>query len=73
LDDTWPAINRAEQLKPVFGELVAAGMSARQIATELTARGVPTPRGGRRHPQTVTRVLDRVSNAVPPSLDSPLL
>lgn len=47
------AMNRAEQLKHVFGELVAAGMSARQIAAELTARGVPTPRGGRWHPQTV--------------------
>ena len=56
------AINRAEQLKPLLGQLVAAGMSARQIAAELTARGVPTPRGGRWHPQTVTRVMDRVSN-----------
>jgi len=30
------------------------------------ARGVPTPRGGRWHPQTVTRVMDRVSNGRSP-------
>ena len=67
------AMNRAEQLKPVLGELVAAGMSARQIAAELTTRGVPTPRGGRWHPQSVTRVMDRVFMAVPESLESPRL
>jgi DNA invertase Pin-like site-specific DNA recombinase len=55
------AIDRANQLEPVFRELTAAGMSARQIAAELTARGVPTPRGGRWHAKTVIRSKDRVS------------
>src|SRR2546428_757197 len=33
------AIERARQLAPVLTELKATGMSARQMATELTARG----------------------------------
>lgn len=53
------AMDRAEQLKPILAELSAAGMSKRQIAAELAARGIPTPRGGRWHAQTVARVLDR--------------
>jgi recombinase len=69
------AMNRAEQLKPLLGELVAAGMSARQIAAEMTARGVPTPSGGRWHPQSVTRVMDRVFNGRPrkPGESAPLI
>ena len=55
-------MNPAEQLKPLFGELGRGRHVCRQIAAELTARSVPTPRGGRWHPQTVTRVMDRVSN-----------
>ncbi len=38
------AVARAEELRPVLVEL--AGKSTRQIATELTARGIPTQRGG---------------------------
>jgi DNA invertase Pin-like site-specific DNA recombinase len=55
------ALDRADQLKPILAELCAAGMSKRQIAAELTARGVPTPRGGRWHAQTVARVLGRTA------------
>lgn len=54
------AMHRAEQLKPILAELSAAGMSKREIAAELAGRGIPTPRGGRWHAQTVARVLNRV-------------
>jgi DNA invertase Pin-like site-specific DNA recombinase len=51
------AIERARQLAPVLAELRAAGMSARQMAAELTARGIPTPDGGRW--QAVIRMIGR--------------
>ena len=54
------AMERACPLKPILAELTGAGMSIRQIAAELTARGVPTAGGGNWHPQTVSRVLERV-------------
>jgi DNA invertase Pin-like site-specific DNA recombinase len=38
------ALERAEQLRPVFAEL--AGLSARKIAAELNQRKVATPTGG---------------------------
>src|SRR5260221_11804684 len=53
------ALERAEQLRPVFAEL--AGLSARKIAAELNARGVPTPAGGKWHAVTVQRVRSRLS------------
>jgi DNA invertase Pin-like site-specific DNA recombinase len=56
------AVERATRLKPILAELTASGMSARQIATELTSRRIVTPRGGRWHPQTVTRLLDRLAS-----------
>jgi len=40
-------------------ELQGAGLSARQMAMELTARGISTPSGSRWHAQTVLRVIDR--------------
>ena len=52
------AIDRANQMKHVLKEL--SGFSTRQIAAELTARGIATPRGGRWHPQTVMRVIERL-------------
>ena len=55
------ALERAEQLRSMLADLCAAGMSKRQIAAELAARGVPTPRGGRWHAQTVARVLGRAA------------
>lgn len=54
------AMERACALKPILAELVDAGMSIRQIAAELTARSVPTAGGGNWHPETVSRVLQRV-------------
>jgi DNA invertase Pin-like site-specific DNA recombinase len=55
------AIERARQLAPLLAELKSAGMSARQMAVQLTARDIPTPTGARWHAQTVIRMLDRVS------------
>ncbi len=55
------AMDRADQIKGLLAELAGSGMSTRQIASELTARGIATQRGGRWHPQTVKRVMDRVS------------
>jgi DNA invertase Pin-like site-specific DNA recombinase len=52
------AIDRAEQLRPVFAEL--AGQSARAIAAELNKRGVSTPAGGAWHSVTVIRVQKRL-------------
>jgi DNA invertase Pin-like site-specific DNA recombinase len=55
------AVGRADQIKGIMAELVATGFSTRRIAEELTARGIATPRGGRWHPQTVKRVMERVA------------
>lgn len=46
---------RAEELRPILAEL--SGKSTRQIAAELTARGIPTLRGGRWQAQSVANVL----------------
>jgi DNA invertase Pin-like site-specific DNA recombinase len=46
---------RAEELRPILIEL--SGKSTRAIAAELTARGIPTPRGGRWQAQSVANVL----------------
>jgi DNA invertase Pin-like site-specific DNA recombinase len=54
------AIKRAQELMPVLSDLTAAGLSARQIAAELTKRGIATPRGGHWHPTTVGRLLGRL-------------
>ena len=56
------AMERARQLAPVLMQLKDAGMSARQMAAELTARGVPTPTGAKWHGQTVIRMLDRAGS-----------
>jgi DNA invertase Pin-like site-specific DNA recombinase len=55
------AVDRADQIKGLLAELAGSGMTTRQIAAELTARGITTPRGGRWHPQTVRRVMERVA------------
>src|ERR1700732_619282 len=41
------AVERARQLAPILAELKSVGMSARQMAAELTVRGIATPTGGR--------------------------
>src|ERR1700726_4647050 len=56
------ALDRARQLFPVLAELKRAGMSARRMAAELTARGILTPTGARWHAQTVLRVLGRAGS-----------
>jgi Recombinase len=38
-------------------EVELAGKSTRQIAADLTVRGIPTPRGGRWQAQSVANVL----------------
>jgi DNA invertase Pin-like site-specific DNA recombinase len=50
---------RARQLYPVLAELQRAGMSARRMAAELTARGILTPTGARWHAQTILRIIGR--------------
>jgi DNA invertase Pin-like site-specific DNA recombinase len=55
------ALDHANQIKDVLVELNRSGMTTREIAAELTARGITTPRGGRWHPQTVRRVMERVA------------
>ena len=55
------ALQRAEQLRPVFAEL--AGMSARAIAAALNERKVQTPAGGAWHSVTVIRVQKRLGLA----------
>jgi DNA invertase Pin-like site-specific DNA recombinase len=52
------AIERARQLAPLLAELKSAGMSARQMAAQLTARDIPTLTGARWHAQTVIRMLE---------------
>jgi DNA invertase Pin-like site-specific DNA recombinase len=53
------AIERAEQLRPVFSDL--ASLSHRKAANELNARNVPTPEGGKWHATTVVRVRNRLA------------
>ena len=53
------ARERAEQLRPIFGEL--AGLSARKAADELSRRKVATPAGGKWHAMTVLRVRERLA------------
>ena len=53
------AVERARQLAPLLAELKGAGMSARQMAAELTARGIVTPNGARWHAQSILRMINR--------------
>jgi DNA invertase Pin-like site-specific DNA recombinase len=55
------AIERAEQLRPVFDEL--AGKSARKIAAALNERQIATPTGGVWYAATVIRVKKRLELA----------
>jgi DNA invertase Pin-like site-specific DNA recombinase len=54
------AMDRARLLAPVLLELKRGGMSARQIAAELSARQVLTMNGGKWHAQTVLWAMDRI-------------
>ena len=44
----------------MLAKLKETGMSARRMAAELTARGIPTPNGAKWHGQTVRRMINRV-------------
>jgi DNA invertase Pin-like site-specific DNA recombinase len=55
------AVERARRLRPVLVDLIATGASMRQIAGELTKRGIATPRGGQWHPTMVARILKRLA------------
>jgi DNA invertase Pin-like site-specific DNA recombinase len=52
------ALDRAEALRPVFTDLMR--LSARSCATELNARRVETPAGGKWHAVQVIRVRERL-------------
>ena len=51
---------RAGDLVPVIRSIQAGGASLRQVATELTRRGITAARGGRWSAVQVKRVLERV-------------
>jgi hypothetical protein len=55
------ALDRARQLAPVLLELQRGGMSARQMAAELTARRIPAMNGSKWHAQTVLRAIERIA------------
>jgi Recombinase len=50
----------AANVLPVIKEIMRAGAtSLRDVAEALNARGIPTSRGGRWHPQSVANVMAR--------------
>jgi len=57
------ATARAIELAPVLRKLKQQGLSMRRIAAELIKRKVPTPHGGKWHPETVKRTLQRLDAA----------
>ena len=54
------ARQRANDLKPIIEELKAKGYSLARMATELSKRKVPTPRGGRWDHSSVRNVMQRL-------------
>jgi hypothetical protein len=54
------ANKRAGDLVPIVQSIQAGGASLRQVAVELTRRGITTARGGRWSAVQVKRVLERV-------------
>jgi DNA invertase Pin-like site-specific DNA recombinase len=59
IENRAAALDRAEQLRPIFSEL--ANLSARKIAVALNERRIPTPAGGVWHAATVIRVQKRLA------------
>jgi hypothetical protein len=53
-------MDRARLLAPLLLELKRGGMSARQMAAELTARHIPAMNGGKWHAETVLRAIERI-------------
>ena len=56
------AVERAADVSPIIRELRAQGASLRQIAADLTARGIPTPRGSEWTATAVKRAVERFEN-----------
>lgn len=54
------ALDRARSLEPLVKTFQDQGYSLRRMAEELSHRKVPTPRGGKWHPQSVKLVLKRL-------------
>lgn len=50
-------VEHTVEARRIVGELHADGKSLQQIADDLTARGIPTPRGGRWHSGTIHKIL----------------
>ena len=50
-------VEHSPETRHLVAELRAAGKTLRQIADQLTAHGVRTPRGGRWHPSTIHTIL----------------
>jgi DNA invertase Pin-like site-specific DNA recombinase len=59
LQNQAQAVERARSLAPLLADMKARGLSSRAMVTELKLQQVPTPSGGRWHPQTVMRALRR--------------
>lgn len=56
------AFERAASIQPIIAELAEVGITShRDIARELNERGVETPKGGRWHPTSVARTLERLA------------
>jgi DNA invertase Pin-like site-specific DNA recombinase len=51
----------AAQLAPMLGEMRSSGLSLRQMAAELTGKGIRTPRGSAWTATAVKNVLDRIA------------
>lgn len=59
------ANERADNLRPIIEELHAAGIvSVKAVADELNRRGIVTPRGGRWHPTSAARLMDRLAGGI---------
>jgi hypothetical protein len=57
----WAANARAEALAPILCEIQSAGIvTLKAITSELNARGVPTPHGGKWYRTSVHRLLRRL-------------
>jgi len=69
------AVELARELAPLLAELKCAGMSARQMAAQLTTRGIPTPTGARWHAHAKPGVVSRevCQHICPPMLSGGLL
>ena len=57
------AARHAEDLRPVVADIREAGIASNKgLARELNRRGVLTPRGGKWHPTSVARLLERLAS-----------